>query len=94
MAFNEQDRPVGFLGVEGEMIEMLFLDPAVRGNGLGRSMMDYAVKNFGAGKVNVNEQNRGAKGFYEHMGFSVCRRTDTDDQGRPYPILYMELKRA
>ena len=94
VAFNEQDRPVGFLGVEGEMIEMLFLDPAVRGNGLGRSMMDYAVKNFGAGKVNVNEQNRGAKGFYEHMGFSVCCRTDTDDQGRPYPILYMELKRA
>ena len=37
VAFNEQDRPVGFLGVEGEMIEMLFLDPAVRGNGLGRS---------------------------------------------------------
>lgn len=57
-------------------------------------MMDYAVKNFGASKVNVNEQNRGAKGFYEHMGFSVCCRTDTDDRGRPYPILYMELKRA
>ena len=75
VAFNEQDRPVGFLGVEGEMIEMLFRDPAGRGNGLGRSMMDYAIKNFGASKVNVNEQNRGAKGFYEHMGFSVCRRT-------------------
>ena len=37
VAFNEQDRPVGFLGVEGEMIELLFLDPAVRGNGLWSS---------------------------------------------------------
>ena len=75
------------------MIEMLFLDPAVRGNGLGRSMMDYAVKNFGASKVNVNEQNRGAKGFYEHMGFQTYKRTEYDEEGNPYPLLYMRLSR-
>lgn len=72
------------------MIEMLFLDPTVRGTGLGRRMVDYAVQSLGAGRVNVNEQNEEARGFYEHMGFSVYRRTDTDEQGMPYPILYME----
>ena len=93
-ALDEQGRPVGFLGVDGEMIEMLFLSPSVRGTGLGRAMVEHEVRVFGAGKVNVNEQNTGARGFYEHLGFSTCRRTDTDDQGRPYPILYMELKRS
>ena len=37
----------------------------------------------------VNEQNPLAKGFYEHMGFHVYKRTDYDEQGNPYPLLYM-----
>ena len=61
---------------------------------LGRRLMTLAAERYGVRELTVNEQNPRAKGFYEHMGFSVCRRTDTDDQGRPYPILYMELKRA
>ena len=32
-----------------------------------------------------------AKGFYEHMGFQVYKRTDLDEQGSPYPLLYMRL---
>lgn len=31
-----------------------------------------------------------AKDFYEHMGFEVYRKTDFDDQGNPYPLLYMK----
>ena len=40
--------------------------------------------------VTVNEQNPQAIGFYEHMGFKVNKRTDLDEQGRPYPLLYMK----
>ena len=39
----------------------------------------------------VNEQNPQARGFYEHMGFTVRERSETDDQGNPYPILRMVL---
>ena len=42
-------------------------------------------------EVTVNEQNPEAKGFYEHMGFCVYKRTDCDEQGAPYPLLYMEI---
>ena len=41
--------------------------------------------------VAVNEQNPLAKGFYEHMGFEVYKRTECDEQGNPYPLLYMRL---
>ena len=38
----------------------------------------------------VNEQNPQARGFYEHMGFAVRERSELDEQGNPYPILFME----
>lgn len=31
--------------------------------------------------MGVNEQNPQARGFYEHMGFHVYKRTETDGQG-------------
>lgn len=40
----------------------------------------------------VNEQNPQAVGFYEHMGFETYKRTDCDEEGNPYPLLYMNLK--
>ena len=39
----------------------------------------------------VNEQNPSARGFYEHVGFAVCGRSERDEQGGPFPILYMKL---
>lgn len=42
--------------------------------------------------LNMKEQTPGAKGFYEHMGFQVYKRTENDEQGNPYPLLYMQRK--
>lgn len=44
---------------------------------------------MGVEEVTVNEQNPHAVGFYRHMGFEVYRRTDCDEEGGPYPLLYM-----
>ncbi|MEO2816191.1 GNAT family N-acetyltransferase [Flavonifractor plautii] len=62
-----------------------------RGNGLERLLVEYGMKHCGVKSVTVNEQNPEAKGFYEHMGFCVYKRTDCDEQGAPYPLLYMEI---
>lgn len=79
----------GFMGVENAFLEMLFLAPAVRGQGAGRLMLERAVELLGVHELSVNEQNPQAVGFYEHMGFSVYRRTETDGEGAPYPLLYL-----
>ena len=39
------------------------------------------------------EQNPNAKRFYEYLGFKVYKRNERDEQGNPYPILYMRLER-
>ena len=84
--------PVGFMGVEAGRLEMLFLDPAVRGQGLGRRLLTYGIERLGVRELTVNEQNPNAVGFYEHMGFATYKRTDFDEEDRPYPLLYMRLQ--
>ena len=89
VAEDGEGRPAAFLGTAGAMLEMLFLAPGARGQGLGGRMLRHAVQVYGVSEVSVNEQNPQAVGFYEHLGFRTYRRTDRDEQGRPYSILYM-----
>ena len=85
-------KPVAFMGIEENKIEMLFIAPEQRGKGLGRQFVEYAFAKFNVTEVCVNEQNSQAYGFYERMGFEVYKRTPLDEQGQPYPLLY--LRRA
>ena len=89
----EDDRgcPVAFMGIEDGTLEMLFISPEERGKGLGKRLLQYGIKTYAVERVAVNEQNPQAKGFYEHLGFQVYKRTDLDEQGNPYPLLYMSL---
>lgn len=89
VAEDDAGAAVGFMGIEDGRLEMLFLSPAARGQGLGRRLLEYGITRYGVRELTVNEQNPQAVGFYEHMGFAAYRRTETDDQGGPYSILYM-----
>lgn len=88
---GEEDgsQPLGFIGVADRKVEMLFVDPAARGRGVGSLLMREAAERTGADEVDVNEQNPQAVGFYEHLGYRVFARSETDDQGRPFPILHL-----
>ena len=84
---------LGFQGVAEENLEMLFIHPDQRGKGIGKVLLEHAVKKLGITKVDVNEQNNQALGFYQHYGFEVISRSELDSSGKPYPILHMELKK-
>lgn len=88
---QDDERQIAFIGIEGQKLEMLFVTPEYRGKGVGRKMIEYAIKHFSINELTVNEQNPQAKEFYEHLGFKVYKRSEIDEQGNPYPILYMKL---
>jgi len=88
---DENDIIVGFLGVHEDKIEMLFILNSVRGTGIGKMLLLHAIEHMGATKVDVNEQNPLALGFYQHLGFRVISRSPLDDMGKPFPILHMTL---
>ena len=81
---------VGFMGLSLDSIEMLFIDSDRRGQGYGSALIEFA-KQRGATKVDVNEQNPSALDFYWAKGFRIIGRDETDDAGRPYPILHLSL---
>ena len=86
---DESNRMLGFLGTSDDGIEMLFVHPDVRGQGIGKTFLDYAVNELRLSKVDVNEQNGQALGFYLKYGFNVVSRSERDGTGKPYPILHM-----
>ncbi len=90
VAEDENKFPVAFMGVDKEKLEMLFVSNTQRGVGIGKMLIQYGMAAYSISEVAVNEQNPLAKGFYEHMGFQVYKRTDFDEQGGPYPLLYMK----
>lgn len=85
-------RPLGFMALAGAHIDALFVDPASHGRGIGRALVAHARTLHPDLTVDVNEQNPLATGFYERLGFRRTGRSETDDQGRPYPLLHLELR--
>ena len=80
------------MGIENNRLEMLFINGNERGKGIGKQLLVYGINNYGVQELTVNEQNPQAVGFYEHMGFNTYKRTELDEEGNAYPLLYMRLE--
>lgn len=91
---TETGRIVAFIGVIGTKLEMLFVTPELRGMGLGKTLINFAIEELSITEVDVNEQNNEVIRFYKYFGFEMITRDDLDDQGRPFPILHLQLKRT
>ena len=89
---EKEQAPIAFMGVEHGRLEMLFLLPSERGKGLGKQLLQLGIQNYDVVELTVNEQNPQAVGFYEHLGFEAYKRTDHDEEGNPYPLLFMRLR--
>ncbi|WP_062995366.1 acetyltransferase [Nocardia mikamii] len=84
----------GFSGTADGQLEMLFIDADHRGRGIGSALLRAALARYPALTVDVNEQNPQALGFYRHHGFIVTGRSETDGDGRPYPLLHLRCAPA
>lgn len=89
VAYDENE-PVAFMGINDLKLEMLFVAANQRGTGIGKALITYGINNLDINELSVNEQNPGARSFYEHMGFKAVERSEFDDQGNLYPILIMK----
>ncbi len=88
---NDDNSIIAFMGIKDRKLEMLFIKNDERRKGLGKRLVNYGIENYSVNELAVNEQNFNAKEFYESMGFRTYKRTELDEQGNPYPILYMRL---
>lgn len=84
----EQDA-IGFMGINDENLDMLFLSSQAIGQGIGRVLIEKAIADYGVKELCVNEQNNDAFYFYQHMGFKEYKREMHDQNGLPFPLIYM-----
>ena len=80
----------GFIGIDAQTVEMLFVHPALFGKGIGTALLQHALS-LGVRRVDVNEQNPRVLQFYQHRGFIITGRSATDSMGFPFPLLHLEL---
>ncbi|QBF29087.1 acetyltransferase [Pseudomonas tructae] len=91
VAVDAEDCPLGFIGLNENHVEMLFIEPDLRGKGIGRALLDHSRSSRSQMSVDVNEQNPEAVGFYLHYGFVQTGRSPLDGEGRPFPLLHLSL---
>ena len=80
------------MGIDDTKLEMLFVKDNERGKWFGKYLLNYGIEKYGINILTVNEQNPAAKDFYKYMGFNVYKRSEIDEQGNHYPILYMKIE--
>lgn len=88
---TESGALAGFMGMAGNKMESLFLAPEGHRRGYGRLLVRHARELHGELTCDVNEQNEGARRFYEACGFLVEGRSPVDEAGRPFPLLHLRL---
>ena len=91
LATDDAGRPMGFMAMDGAAIDSLFVDAAVHGQGYGTLLVDHARSLEPMLTVDANEQATNAVAFYLTRGFRVVGRSDTDGDGRPYPLIHLAL---
>jgi putative acetyltransferase len=79
-----QGGPVGFASLKGDVVDMLFVDPAVAGRGVGATLLDALVKLAAARGVKklISEVSDTARPTFERQGFIAEKRNlvRKDDQ--------------
>ena len=67
-----EGRIVGFIAVEGEWIEQLYLDPDWTGRGIGSRLLALATANMPVSRLHCFQANDGARRFYERRAPSLA----------------------
>ena len=91
---GDEGEAVGFMGLSGASVEALFIAPEWIRHGGGRMLLDHAYQRKGRLSVEVNEQNPEATQFYLAYGFVVIGRLEHDGDGRPFPLLQMQMRES
>lgn len=79
----------GFLGLNGEYIEGIFVLEGAQSHGIGKCLLDYAKNRKPALRLNVYQKNTRAIHFYQREGFQIQREgLDAATGEKDYEMLW------
>ena len=69
----------GFILVQDVEVKKLFVEPVLQGQGIGATLLEYAVGHMGAQTLWALEKNEGAIRFYQRHGFRLTGEKQLED---------------
>lgn len=69
--YEDNEGIQGFIGLEDDYIEGLFVSPEMQSQGIGRILLNYAKDRRNRLLLNVYQKNTRAIAFYKREGFEV-----------------------
>lgn len=69
--YESDGKVQGFIGLDGEYIEGIFVSNKMQSRGIGKALLDYAKSRKSELQLNVYRKNTRAIRFYQREGFSV-----------------------
>ena len=72
--YEEQEKIIGFIGLDNNYIEGIFIDSSKQHKGIGTALLNKVKENRNNLTLNVYEKNVGAIDFYLKNGFTVTNR--------------------
>ena len=69
--YESDGKVQGFIGLDGEYIEGIFVSDEMQSQGIGKVLLDYAKSRKSELRLNVYRKNTRAIRFYQREGFSV-----------------------
>lgn len=89
---------LGFVGVEKNKIEMLFVASSAFRKGVGKALLKEALerylKDYPCILVDCNEQNAQGLAFYKSLGFKKIGMSEKDSAGRDFPIAHLKTDKT
>lgn len=81
---------VGFISVEDDWVEQLYLDPDWTGRDIGSRLLRHVTSGMPRAQLHCFQANSGARRFYERHGFKAASLGDGsgNEEGLP-DILYL-----
>ena len=76
------DRVIGFVGVDGNEVGWLYVDPKETGKGVGRQLLQVALRSINTkAMVHVLDGNARALNLYLSEGFTIASTFKSDNNG-------------
>ena len=89
----DEEKVVGFVGVDDKYLGWLYIDPDHYGKGIGRELLKIGIREIGAGAWTIAlDGNQKAISLYESEGFKEVKRFAGNNAGYPCTCIRLERK--
>lgn len=91
--YENEQKIQGFIGLNGEYIEGIFVSDEMQSHGIGKLLMNYVKSQKEKLLLNVYQKNSRAVSFYQREGFEIqCEGLDEATGEKEYVMIWQQNK--